>query len=321
MSLPVLVVVMVAATLAGAAAQRRWHGGAEVASRGAMSLLLTWVLPVVYLVLVSRVHVDVTLLSGLAAGYVTMALCGTAAWFVAARVLRLPPPTVGAVILAVIVANTGYFGLPLVRTVLGGDELGPAVAWDSLVAGPMFFVAAFAVGAAFGTDRSAAAASGADAEERAELAAGDRLREFLRNPLLWAALAGLLLPWDAPRWAGEIAQDVVVAVLPVGFFVVGVQLAAQRGADGAAFRGGGLGAAVGLVVLLRLVAAPLVVVGLSLAFLDLPSGILLQAAAPSGLNGMLVSHRFGLDPRPVAASIVLTTTIMTLGVAIVTAVG
>ena len=36
-------------------------------------------------------------------------------------------------------------------------------------------------------------------KERAELAAGDRLREFLRNPLLWAALAGLL-----PVAGGEV---------------------------------------------------------------------------------------------------------------------
>ncbi|MGX6449516.1 hypothetical protein ACVU7I_15835 [Patulibacter sp. S7RM1-6] len=154
MSLPVLVAVMVAATLAGAGAERRWAGAAQRASRATMGLLLAWVLPLVYFVLVSRVHVDVTLVSGLLAGYATMALCGTAAWFGASRVLRLPPATVGAVILAVIVANTGYFGLPLVRTVLGGDELGPAVAWDSLVAGPMFFVAAFAVGAAPGRPRT-----------------------------------------------------------------------------------------------------------------------------------------------------------------------
>ncbi|MGX6447136.1 AEC family transporter, partial [Patulibacter sp. S7RM1-6] len=157
-------------------------------------------------------------------------------------------------------------------------------------------------------------------EARAELAAGDRLREFLRNPLLWAAIAGLVVPWDAPDAAGDVAQGVVIAVLPVGFFVVGVQLAARTG-GGAASAGTGIGAAVGLVLLLRLVAAPLVVVGLSVLALDLPSGILLQAAAPSGLNGMLVAHRFGLDPRPVAASIVLTTTVMTLGVVIVTAVG
>jgi predicted permease len=315
-SLPVLVAVMVAATAAGVVAERRWHEGAERRSRGTMSLLLTWVLPVVYLVLVSRVHFDLTLLSGLIAGYAAVGIAGVLAWFFASRVLHLPRATVGAVVLAVIVTNTGYFGLPLVRTVLGGDELGPAVAWDSLVASPTLFVAAFAVGAAFGAGRG-------HGEEAAEEEAESRLAAFLKNPLLWAALLGLLLPWDAPDWAGEVAQDVVVAVLPVGFFVVGVQLSAQ-GQDGSILRderGRLISPEVGLVIVLRLVVAPLVVVVASVVALDLPPGMLLQAAAPTGLNGMLVAHRFGLDFRPVAASIVWTTAIMTLGVVVVTLVG
>lgn len=312
MSLPVLVAVMVAATLVGVGAERRWKGRAEERSRATMGLLLTWVLPVVYLVLVSRLHVDLTLISGLVTGFLVLGAVGTLAWFVAARLLHLPPATVGAVILATIVSNTGYFGLPLVRTVLGGDELGPAVAWDSLVAQPTVFVSAFAVGAAFGT-----VGRGEDGE------AGSRLVAFLRNPLLWASVLGLLLPGDAPDWAGDVAQVIIVAVLPVGFFVVGVQLSAQ-GEGGSLLRdprGRLVPPEVGLVIGLRLAVAPLLVAGASLAVLDLPSGMLLQAAAPTGLNAMLVAHRFGLDFRPVAASIVWTTTIMTVGVLGVTALG
>lgn len=312
MSLPVLVAVMVAATLAGVGAERRWRAEAERRSRATMGLLLTWVLPVVYLVLVSRLHVDLTLLSGLVAGFLVLGTVGTLAWFVSSRLLHLPRATVGAVILATIVSNTGYFGLPLVRTVLGGDELGPAVAWDSLVAQPTVFLSAFAVGAAFGT---------VGADDEGESGAGRRLLAFLRNPLLWASVLGLLLPGDAPDWAGDVAQVIIVAVLPVGFFVVGVQLSAQ-GEDGSLLRdprGRLIPPEVGLVVGLRLAVAPLLVAGASVALLDLPPGMLLQAAAPTGLNGMLVAHRFGLDFRPVAASIVWTTTIMTIGVLGVTA--
>jgi predicted permease len=277
-----------------------------------MGVLLTFVLPVVYLVLVSRLHVDLTLVSGLVTGFVALGTVGVLAWFVSSRVLGLPPATVGAVILATIVSNTGYFGLPLVRTVLGGDELGPAVAWDSLVAQPTVFVSAFAVGAAFGTVGSAEATT-----RRA------RLLAFLRNPLLWASVLGLAIPGDAPDWAGDVAQVIIVAVLPVGFFVVGVQLSAQ-GEGGSLLRdarGRLVPPEVGLVVLLRLVVAPVVVLTASVVALDLPPGMLLQAAAPTGLNGMLVAHRFGLDFRPVAASIVWTTTVMTIGVLIVEAVG
>jgi predicted permease len=303
---------MVAATLAGIGAQRRWTGVAEERSRATMGLLLTWVLPVVYLILVSRLHVDLTLISGLVTGFVALGTVGLLAWFVSSRLLHLPPATVGAVILATIVSNTGYFGLPLVRTVLGGDELGPAVAWDSLVAQPTVFVSAFAVGAAFGTVGSGEA-----------VGRGARLLAFVKNPLLWASVLGLLLPGDAPDWAGDVAQVIIVAVLPVGFFVVGVQLAAQ-GQDGSLLRdqrGRLIPPEVGLVIVLRLVVAPLIVVTASVALLDLPPGMLLQAAVPTGLNGMLVAHRFGLDFRPVAASIVWTTSIMTVGVLLVELVG
>jgi predicted permease len=308
-SLPVLIALMVGAVLAGVGAERRWRGGAERRSRDAMGLLITWVLPVVYLVLVSRLEVDLTLLGGLVTGYVALGVAGVLAWFAAARLLRLPRATVGAIVLAVIVTNTGYFGLPLVRTVLGGDALGPAVAWDSLVAAPTVFVTAFAVGAAFGERR-------AEPGERAQ----GRIAAFLRNPLLWAAVLGLALPGDAPDWAGDVAQAVVVAVLPVGFFVVGVQLSAR--AEGGPLlrdeRGRLLSPELAVVIGLRLVVAPALVAGASLVALDLPHGMLLQAAAPSGLNGMLVAHRFGLDVRPVAASIVWTTAIMVLGVGVAT---
>lgn len=315
MSLPLLVVVMVAATAIGIAAERRWHERAERGSRAAMQAMLKWVLPPVYLVLVSRLHVDATLLGGLLTGYVAVAVVGALAWLLATRVLKRPRATVGALILAVVLANTGYFGLPLTRTVLGADELGGAVAWDSLVSGPMFFVVAFAIGAAFGPGGSAGAG-----EQEGE----SRLMAFLRNPLLWAAVLGLAVPWDAPDWSASIAQDVVVALLPLGFLVVGVQLAAESEHGGSVLRGPDgriFGPELLLVLGLRLVVAPLIVVGASLAFLDLPSGMLLQAAAPTGLNGMLVAHRFGLDLRPIAASIVWTTALMTLAVVLVTAVG
>lgn len=369
MSLFILVAVMVAAVGVGGAAQRRWHGAAEEGTRTAMTAMLTWVLPPVYFVLVSRLHVDLRLISGLVAAYVVLAIVGVIAWWVASRVLKLPRPTVGAVILAVILANTGYFGLPLTRVVLGPDELGAAVAWDSLVSGPMFFLVGFAVGAAFAPP-GLLGAGGSGPPER-------RVVAFLKNPLLWGSIAGLVVPFDAPGWTAEIAQWVVYALLPLGFVVVGVQLSAERAASrrgdegvGAeavrdspaprgqttnALVGGGVaGSAAGAVrdspaprgqttnaldgspirgwrrliapevavaVGLRLIVAPALILAVSLLALDLPKGMLLQAATPTGLNGLLVAHRFNLTLQPIASSIVWTTSLMTLAVVVVSLVG
>lgn len=358
MSLFILVAVMVAAVGIGVAAQRRWHGAAEEGTRTAMTAMLTWVLPPVYFVLVSRLHVDLRLISGLLTGYVVIAIVGVLAWWIASRVLKLPRPTVGAVILAVILANTGYFGLPMTRVVLGPDELGAAVAWDSLVSGPMFFLIGFAVGAAF-APAGLLGPGGSGPPER-------RIVAFLKNPLLWAAIAGLVVPWDAPAWSAEIAQWVVYALLPVGFVVVGVQLSAERaelrrdeqgpetasaGAAGAdqpvrtlpappgqttsALAGAAavaptvpqrgwrriIAPEVAVAIGLRLVVAPALVLAVSLLALDLPKGMLLQAAMPTGLNGLLVAHRFNLTLQPIASSIVWTTSLMTLVVVVVSVVG
>ncbi len=340
MSLFVLVAAMAAAVVVGVFSERRWRGRAEHATRSSMTVMLTWVLPPVYFVLVSRIHPDLRLISGLITAYVVIAIVGVIAWWVADRVLKLPRPTVGAVILAVILANTGYFGLPLTRVVLGPDELGSAVAWDSLVSGPMFFLVGFAVGAAFAPPGLLGAESGGRPERR--------LVAFLKNPLLWAAIAGLALPVDAPAWSAEIAQWVIYAMLPLGFVVVGVQLSAERRSQRAEPRTvvGDLGSAederstptiaagtprrlirriispeVALAIGLRLVVAPALVIGVSWLALDLPEGMLLQAVAPTGLNGLLVAHRFNLTLQPIASSIVWTTSLVTLGAVVVAIVG
>ena len=179
-----------------------------------------------------------------------------------------------------------------------------------------------------------------------------RLVAFLRNPLLWAAIAGLALPLDASAWSAEIAQWVVYALLPVGFVVVGVQLSSERrteredeareaveGPWTGAMRRHRIGSRsrrritarrrrrriiapeVAVAVGLRLLVAPALVVGASVLVLDLPEGMLLQAVAPTGLNGLLVAHRFNLTLQPIASSIVWTTSLVTVGVVAVSVVG
>jgi predicted permease len=101
---------------------------------------------------------------------------------------------VGALILVVIQANTGYLGIPLNAALLGHSALAPAIAWDTIVTQVVLYTAGFGVGAAFGTE------AGGNPRER--------LRTFLtRNPVLWALLAGLLAPDAlAPQALVDIAK-------------------------------------------------------------------------------------------------------------------
>jgi malate permease and related proteins len=280
---------IVASTWVGAAAERRWGEGARGASRRTIDLLV-WVLyPLITFFVITRLELDAGVGGGLAIGYVALATVGLLA-FAAGRALRLRREQTGALVVVTILANTGYLGIPLCAALLGDDALGPAIAWDTAVSGPMFYGAAFAVGAAFGT--------------AAGETPGERFRAFLRNPPLIALVAGLLAPDAlAPDLLVDIAEVLAFAVLPLGFFVLGVNLAAEH-------QSLGLDRAVATALGLRLLVAPALVAGIAALTVDLPDAYLVQAAMPSGINSLVVAHTYGLDVRLTAAAIGWSTAIV-----------
>jgi predicted permease len=203
-------------------------------------------------------------------------------------------------------ANTGYLGVPLCAALLGSGAIGASIAFDTVVSGPMFYVFGFAVGAAFGT-----------------LAGGtprERLRSFVvRNPPLIAVALGLLAPDAlAPDVLVDIAHVLVFAVLPVGFFILGVNLATEA-EDGALAFPPPLTPAVGVTLLLRLLVAPALMLGLAAVVIDVPDAYLVQAAMPSGINSLVVAHAYGLDLRICASALAWTTTIVVAGALIAAA--
>jgi predicted permease len=208
--------------------------------------------------------------------------------------MGLDRPTVGALVLSVILVNTGYLGLPMCLALLGSRGFGPAVAYDQLVSGPLFLIAGFAVGAAFGA--------------RGGESAGARLRAFVtRNPPLLAVAAGLLTPASVvPDSLLRVSHLVVIAMLPLGFFAVGVNLSAERRLA-RAWLLEPPDRRVVMAVGLRLVAAPAVLAAVSLTAIRLPSAYLLQAAMPTAINSLIVGHAYGLDQRLIATAIVWST--------------
>jgi len=161
---------------------------------------------------------------------------------------------------------------------------------------------AFSVGAAFGTR-------------------GERPRErvrafFTRNPTLWATMAGLLAPGVlAPDWALDASRVLVLAILPLGFFAVGVTLAAEAAREGSRFPPR-LSRQVGWAVGLRLLLAPLVVAGLSQALVDVPDSYLTQAGMACALNSMVVANEYGLD-RALCAAAILWSTVLVVAAGLV----
>jgi malate permease and related proteins len=243
-----------------------------------------------------RAHLNANVAGGLLIGLIAILLAAGIAWVVSLRLLRLPRPSAGSVIVGTLAPNTGYLGYPLCASLLGFHALGQAVVYDVVVSIPSLLLLGFGVGAAFGTK------AGEGARERL-------VAFFTRNPPLYAAILALLAPdsW-APDTLVDISRGVVIALLPIGFFAVGAVLA-EEVEERRVRLGSPLDPPVGATILLRLVVAPGLLVLLSLPFIDLPGPYLLLAAMPCGVNTLLVAHVYGLDAKLAAQAVAWTTAI------------
>jgi hypothetical protein len=288
-------VAVILATAAGLAYERR-SDRAPRAAAVILRLMLYVLVPFVSYVNIAHLHVTVGAGVGIALAWVMIGVIGSLAFLIGRRVLGLPDPQLGAVICCVVAVNTGYLGLPMAVALLGTHALGAAVAYDQLVSGPALFIVGFGVGASFGA--------------HAHGGLGRRARTFLtRNPPLIGVVAGLLAsPALAPEPLPAISHGVVVALLLLGFFVVGVSLAAERREDHAPLLERPDGR-VGLAVLLRMAGGPAVLGLLSLLVVRVPAAYLLQSSMPSGINSLIVGHAYGLDQRLIATIIVWSTMI------------
>lgn len=297
-----ILLIIICSTAAGILGERRWPEGAGRGSRRGLLLILYFVLPPI--VFFNLVHVELSFGggAGMAAGLLTSATVGVLAWFLAVKVLKLSRPVAGSVICCSILANTSYLGYPMVYSLMGGDALTEAVLFDVVVSYLTLMLGAFAVGAAFGTK------------------AGEGFRErlrafFFRNPLIVAAVLGLLAPEAlAPDIAVDISRILVVIPLVVGFFAVGAILT-EEVRDGVMKVPPRPHKPLGAVMLCRLVAAPSLLFLFTLPFSGVPGSYYLLAVMPTGLNSMIVGHAYGLDLRTAAESIVYTTTIVVIGAA------
>ncbi len=290
---------------AGVLAHRRRPLAAELLSNQLIRFVLWVVLPPCVFVNVAHFQIASAAGLGLLVGLGALCAGGALAWLVADRLLRLPPRTAGAVICSSIVANTGYFGLPATLLVFGSAAVPRAAAWDALVTGPVTFLAGFAIGAYYGEGSGAGV--------------GSMLRPFLRrNPVLWVLPAALATPSSAiPSWALDCSHIAFLALLPVGFYVLGVNLAIPVDDRG----GGSLALPITAAVSIRLLVIPCLFLLTGSLVSGIPSSYYIQASAPAGINALIVATMFDLDRRLTANVIAVTTVIAICGVAVMGALG
>jgi predicted permease len=294
--------IAIAATIlasgwAGLVSERRWPGRAGPGSRRALLIALYTVVPVIVFFNLARTDLDADFAVGIVIAWAVVAICTGLAYLICERALGLRRPETGAVLVCILVANTGYLGYPLVAATLGFDRIGDAVPYDIGVGAPALLLGGFAAGAAFGT--------------RAGEGAAERTRAFFaRNIPLYAAALALIAPDSfAPDLLVDASRIGVVLLLPLGFFAVGAALAEDQ-ERGRVRLPPPLTAPVTVVGAIKLALMPALLYALAAPLIDLPSTFLLLAAMPSGLNAMIVAHAYGLDLRITAGALTWTTGIV-----------
>ena len=290
------IVAIAVSGAAGVAAERRWPRTAVGWARRLIVISLYTLIPFVVFFNLARTHINTDEAGGLVIGWVALLGASGIAWVVGTRLLELDRPGRGTLITATLIANSGYLGYPLCASLLGFHALGEAVVYDIAVSSPALLLLGFGTGAAFGT--------------KVGEGFGDRVVAFFtRNPPLYAAIAGLLVPNSlAPDVLVDISRGFVVALLPIGFFAVGAVLAEEVEGRRVSL-GSPFDPPIGATILLRLIVAPGLLLLLSLPFIDLPGPYLLLAAMPCGINTLVVAHVYGLDSKLAAQAVAWTTAI------------
>ncbi len=291
--------VIATATAVGFGMEHRLGERAEAMARRILWLILWVLLPPVVFFNIATLEVTAQVGAGIGFAYAALLTVLATAYLLGTYVLRLPRPAVGALMVTAALANTGYLGLPVSAALFGLDELPNAIAYDIAVSTVALVTIGFSIGAAFGTV----------AERPRERA----VAFFSRNPALWAGGAAMLAPAAlTPDWAVDASQAVVFAILPLGFFVVGVTLAAEADEGGLRFPPP-FTRPVGVALGLRLLLAPGIMLALSRGLHEVPESYLSQAGMASAINGLLIAHEYGLDRALVASVIAWSSAIVVAG--------
>lgn len=222
---------------------------------------------------------------------VALVFFGAALAWLAARFRRIEPRRLGAAMLAVAFANVTYLGLPVLEHTFGPWARSIAIQLDLFASMPLVLT--------FGVMLSRHYGSPVPGE-------GPSWRALLANPPLWAAALALALNLDGipePAWAERFLAPLSGAVVPLMLISLGLGLRWN------AWNGGNLPLA-GWVLLLKLLAMP--AFGLWLAARlgfrgDTLTALVLEAAMPSMVLGIVYCDRYRLDTAFYALAVTLTT--------------
>ncbi len=194
------------------------------------------------------------------------------------RFMQLSRAQYGALLLAASFPNATYMGLPLLGSLFGDAGQAVAIQYDLFACTPLLLSVGILLAARFGSSK-----------ERVH-----PFKTLVKVPPLWAAVAGAALNLAGvgqPEWAAEWLDRIGAAVVPIMLVALGMSLRLET------LTGRQL-LTVSPAIAIQLLWMPLVAIGFALAVgtsgLTL-TAVVLEAAMPVMVLGLVLCDRFGLD--------------------------
>lgn len=209
---------------------------------------------------------------------------------------RHPGAVTGALLLAATFPNATYMGLPVLESVFGSWSRSVAIQYDLFACTPVLLTVGIYIAAHYG---------------RSSEARQHPVRALLAVPPLWAAVAGVglnLAGVPQPELLAGVLDMLGGTVVPLMLFAIGL---------GLRWEGGWLHRlpVIAPVVLLQLIVTPLFVWGAA-GVLGLQgemlSAVVLEAAMPSMVLGIVLCDRYRLESALYALSVTVTTAVSLL---------
>ena len=266
------------------------HGlDADTLRRSLTTLVYILLLPALVVVVLWRANLslDSVRISVLAALGVLAGMALAWLWF---RRGAATPAAIGAMVLASGFPNATYMGLPVLESALGPWARSVAVQYDLFACTPLLLSVGVMIAAHYGKVKIK----------------GHPVLALLQVPPLWAALGGIALNLAGvplPKVVGGLLDMLAGGVVPLMLFSLGLGLRWTAG-------GWSHLPQVFPVVAIQLFITPLLVWGGSLLLGmsgPVQTAVVLEAAMPSMVLGIVLCDRYKLDTSLYAMAVTLTT--------------
>lgn len=217
---------------------------------------------------------------------------GAAATWLLSRIWRINRRKLGAAMLGIAFPNVTYLGLPLLEQTFGPWARSIVIQIDLFAGTPLVLTLGVLIARHYGD-------SGPSKQN-------SMLRALLINPPLWSAAVALVLNFNgavAPAWVDQLLDKLSAAVIPLMLISLGLGLRWNSWH----YRNVPLAV---LVLALKLAAMPLfgLALALQLGFSgDKLTALVLEAAMPSMVLGVVYCDRYRLDTAFYAMAVALTT--------------